>query len=143
LAITPRTIALSARAGIAVGAGGMLLLEVSPILLACGGWGTSLLALLAFPRIRRNDLLIAVGAGGAIFGMAAAAPDMDRALLNAAAGAFGPALIALTLRVMHVRGLASANWHMSFVEWRQLDRRRRRDSRSPEQIKIKQIQIDA
>ena len=146
--LTPRKVALSARAGLALCAAGMLSAEAieptaMPLVLAGGGWCASLLALLAFPRVRKNDLLLAIGASHSVAGLLVAVPNLEAGLLNAAAGAFGPGFIALTLSVMYVRGLANANWHMPFVEWRQLDRRRRPSDRPAEARQIRTVQIDA
>lgn len=129
--LTPRNVALASRVGLALSATASIVslaaVEPSalPPLLAGGSWIASLLTLLAFPRVRKNDLLTVVGGSCALAGVLIAQPDVGSGLMNAVAGAFGPAIIAATLEVMRVRQLANANWHMPFVEWRQLDRRRR------------------
>jgi hypothetical protein len=145
--LTPRTIALSARGGLALCAAGIVSLEATepaalPLVLAGGGWCVSMLALLSFPRIRKNDLLLAIGGSSSLAGFLTASPDLTAASLNAAAGATGPGLIALTLAAMRIRQLAGENWHMPFVEWRQIDRRRRARRQSPV-VPIGTIQIDA
>jgi hypothetical protein len=126
--VTPRMIVLGARGGIALATAGVIVVggtETAPppsILLAGGGWGFSLLALMAFPRVRRNDLLFSLGACTALAGYLASAHGIEAGIISAAA----------TLALMQVRYKAASNPHMSFVEWRQFDRRRRRsDSKAP------------
>jgi hypothetical protein len=136
--LTPRMIVLGARGGIALATAGVIVVggtETAPppsILLAGGGWGFSLLALMAFPRVRRNDLLFSLGACTALAGYLASAHGIEAGIISALIGASGPLAVAATLALMQVRYKAASNPHMSFVEWRQFDRRRRRsDSKAP------------
>jgi len=137
MALTPGTIKLAARGGMGVAtiglmvAGGTETGAPPAMLLAGGGWAASLLVLLSFPRVRKNDLLAAVGGCGGIAGFLTTSGGIENAALAALAGIAGPAALALTLSVMRVRHLAAANEHMPFVEWRQLDRRRRSDAELP------------
>lgn len=138
MSLTPRTIVLAARGGIAVASAGLIAIGATEsaappaLLLAGGGWGASLLVLAAFPRIRKNDLLAAVGGCGGLIGFLTASGGIGDFALAALAGLAGPIAVALTLSTMRVRQLAASNEHMPFVEWRQLDRRRRSDARQPE-----------
>jgi hypothetical protein len=130
--LTPRFVVMAARGGIALATAGAIVIggtETAPpssAMLAGGGWGLSLLALMGFPRVRKNDLLFPLAACTAAAGYLTAAPGLDASLWATAAGASGPLAIAVTLSLMYVRYQAASNQHMSFVEWRQLDRRKKR-----------------
>lgn len=135
---TPRFIVLGARSGIALAtagaivAGGTEIAPPSSMMLVGAGWGLSLLALMAFPRVRKNDLLLPLAGCCAVAGYLTSASGLDNALWAAAAGASGPLAVAATLALMYTRYQAASNPHMSFVEWRQLDRRRKRsDTKLP------------
>jgi hypothetical protein len=136
--LTPRIVVIAARGGIALATAGAIVIggtETAPpssAMLPGGGWGLSLLALMAFPRVRKNDLLFPLAGCSAAAGYLTAAPGLDASLWAVAAGASGPLAVALTLSLMYVRYQAASNQHMSFVEWRQLDRRKRRaDTKLP------------
>lgn len=141
--LTPRTIMIAARGCLAlatIGAilvGGSATMPPSALLLAGGGWGAALLVMLGFPRVRKNDLLSAVGGCAALTGFLTAAGGVGPALTASLLGAAGPGAIALTMAMLRVRHLAAANPHMSFTEWKQVDRRRRRtDAPIPVRQKI-------
>lgn len=136
--MTPRFVVIAARGGIALATAGAIFLggtesePPSSAMLAGGGWGLSLIVLMAFPRVRKNDLLLPLAGCTAAAGYLTAAPGPDAALWAIAAGAFGPLAVALTLSLMYIRYQAASNQHMSFVEWRHLDRRKRRaDTKLP------------
>jgi hypothetical protein len=130
--LTPRMIVLAARGGLVLATAAVIVLggtETAPppfILLAGSGWALSLMALLAFPRVRRNDLLFSLSACTALAGYLTAPRGLEAGIVGALAGTSGPLAVSLTLALMGVRYKAASNPHMSFVEWRQFDRRRRR-----------------
>ena len=112
--------------------------RLSQVALIMGGSAGSLLTLLAFPRVRRNELLVAVATCGALTGCLRATGWTLDTLGTVLSGLAGPLVVALTLSVIRVRNLAASNAHMSFVEWRQFDRRSKNRG---EEIKSKTEQI--
>ncbi len=132
MALTPRMVVLGARGGIALATAGAIVIggtETAPpssMMLAGAGWGLSLLALMAFPRVRRNDLLLPLAGCCAVAGYLTSASGLDAAIRATLAGASGPLAVAATLGLMYTRYKAASNAHMSFVEWRQFDRRGKR-----------------
>ena len=141
--LTPRNIVIAARVGLVAGVAAVVSYvfvapRLSPVALILGGSAASLLTLLAFPRVRRNELLVAVATCGALTGCLRATGWTLDTLATVASGVAGPAIVAMTLSVIRVRNLAASNAHMSFVEWRQFDRRSKHRG---EEIKAKTEQV--
>lgn len=133
MALTPRTIVITARGGLGLAVIGCVILglgQVNPpaLFLTGGGWVVSMLTLLSFPRVRRKDLLVGLCAGCAFAGYLAASGPIGTRGLAALAALAAPLGLSITFLVMRTRHLAASNWHMPFSEWQQLDRRRRRNT---------------
>jgi hypothetical protein len=148
--LTPRMIAMAARGGLGLCTAGAILAVATsdlgappPLLLAGCGWGASLLTMLAFPRVRRNDLLASVAACSAFTGFLTAAGPFEARALAALAGLSGPLSVGITMAMMRVRHLAASNWHMPFAEWQQLDRRRRGSDSPKPALTVKSVVIEA
>ena len=133
--MTPQTITFAAR-GLLVGLAAADALVPHDLVtsgtssFALGYVGT-LAGLLAFPGIRRNDVLAALGAGLAL---RALLPAFSTGQLDMAAwigGIAGLGLAVAPLAVAHARRLAGSNPYMHLADWRQAERRRRGDAERP------------
>jgi hypothetical protein len=129
--LTPGQIMVAARAGmvatVAYGISGIAM-ETGPIGFGALGYCGTLAGFLAFPRIRRDDILIASTGGVTLAAGAAAFGTGHFDVISWAAAIVGIALTVVPLVAARVRRLAASNPHMPFAEWRVLERRQGRRS---------------
>lgn len=133
MALTPNNVVFGARAGLVALATADAFLPhgaLSPGLVALAiGYFGALASLLAFPRVRRGDVIAALAAG---ITLRACMPAFATDAIDVTAwlgGSIGITLAIAPQTVAQARRLAASNAHMPFAEWRTLAHRRRRSDR--------------
>ncbi|MEO6341069.1 MAG: VanZ family protein [Caulobacteraceae bacterium] len=88
-------------------------------------YGLTLFSLLAAPRVRRNDLALAMVAIGAAMELAQSVTGRSASFSDLAADSIGVFVAWAPTQVERVRRLARMHPYLSFAEIRAMDRRRR------------------
>lgn len=137
--IGPRSIVVGARAVLGLGAVCLAGLMLAPAFQgaeryfgltdseahAIAFYGLTVLTILAAPRMRRNDLALAMVAIGAAMEVAQSFTGRDASFSDLFADSIGVLAAWAPTQVERVRRLARAHPYLSFAEIRAMDRRRK------------------